>query len=175
MIDLWLRLYKGMDHEPAPTTLHVVPLSASADDRWWLSDRYVEEVWSEHLGPTATLLARRLGRMMEEHPGGVDIDLAELASGVGVQPGIARKALERLNRFGVVHFSAEQLLVGVSGFAPSVQGGRVLRLSERGRLVHDRLVAASEIARPAPPARAVEAAVGRLSERRPVPVRGLAL
>jgi hypothetical protein len=113
--------------------------------------------------------------MLEEHPGGLNAKLADLASSLGVQHGIARKALERLNRFEVVHFSVEQSLVGVSGFAPSVQGGRVLRLSERGRLVHDRLVVASEIARPAPPARAVQAAVGRLSERRLVPVRGLAL
>jgi len=164
-----------MDDAPDPTILHVVPLSAQADDRWRLSDRYVEEVWSEHLGPTATLLARRFGRMIEDHPGGIDIDLADLTSGVGVQRGIALKALERLNRFEVVHFSPEQSLVGVSGSDPSVQGARVLRLSERGRLVHDRLVASSEIARPAPPARAVQAAVGRLSERRPVPVRGLAL
>jgi hypothetical protein len=161
-----------MKAAPNPTILHVVPLSASADDRWRLSDQYAEEVWSEHLGPTATLLARRFGRMIEDHPGGVDVDLADLASSVGVQRGIAVKALERLNRFEVVHFSAEQSLVGVSGFAPSVQGARVLRLSERGRLVHDRLVAASEIARPAPPARA---AVGPLSERRSALAPGLAL
>ena len=169
------RLYEGMEDAQDPTILHLVPLSAQAEDRWRLSDRYAEEVWSEHLGPTATLLARRFGRLIEEHAGGVDIDLADLASGVGVQRRVALKALERLHRFEVVRFSAEQTLVGLSGFAPSVQGGRVLRLSERARLVHDRLVAASEVARPAPPARAVQAAVGRLSERRPVPVRGLAL
>lgn len=160
----------------SPTkTLHVISLSAQADDRWKLSDPYVEEVWSEHLGPTATLLARRFGRIIEEHPVGVDVDLADVAAGLGVQRGIAVKALERLNRFEVVHFSAEQSVVGVSGFAPSVQGGRLLRLSERGRLVHDRLVAASEATCPVPPARAVQAAVGRLSERRVAPVRGLAL
>lgn len=113
--------------------------------------------------------------MIEEHPGGVNIDLAELASGIAVQRGTALKALERLNWFEVVHFSAAQSLVGVSGFAPSVQGARVLRLSDRGRLVHDRLVAASEVARFAPPARAVQAAVGRLSERRSVRAPGLAL
>jgi hypothetical protein len=152
-------LYKGMHETPDPTTLHVVPISAQADDRWRLSDRYVEEVWPEHLGPTATLLARRLGRMIDEHPSGVDIDLADLAVGVGVQRGIAVKALERLNRFKVVHFAAEQSIVGVSGFAPSVQGGRLLRLSERGRRAHDRLVAVSEVARPVPPAPAVRAAV----------------
>ena len=164
-----------MDETLNSTTLYVVSISAQADDRWRLGDRYVEEVWSEHLGPTATLLARRFGRMIEEHPGGVAVDLADLASGVGVQRGIVLKALERLNRFEVVHFSAEQSVVGVSGFAPSVRGGRLFRLSERGRLVHERLVAASEVARPVRPARAVQAAVGRLSERRSVPVRGLAL
>ena len=164
-----------MEDAPDPTTLHVVPISAQAGGRWRLSDRYVEEVWSEFIGPTATLLARRFGRMMEECPGGAEVDLGDLASGVGVQRGIAVKALERLNRFEIVHFSPEQSVVGVSGFAPSVHGGRVRRLSEPGRLVHDRLVAASDIARPAPPARAVQAAAGRLSGSRPVPVRGIAL
>ena len=164
-----------MDYAPDPVTLHVVPLSASADDRWRLSDRYVEEVWSEHLGPTATLLARRFARMIEERPAGVNVDLAELASAIGVQATVARKALERLNRFEVVFYSAAQSGVGVSGYAPSVQGARLSRLSERGRLVHDRLVAESEVARLGPPARSVSAAAGRLSERRAVPAPGLAL
>jgi hypothetical protein len=143
-----------MDDAPERTTLHVVPISAHADDRWRLSGRYVEDVWSEYLGPTATLLARRFSRMMEERPGGVDIDLGDLgdlgdlAASVGVQRGIAVKALERLNRFEVVYFSADQSIVGMSGFVRSVQGGRVSRLSERGRVMHDRLVADQPARRP---------------------------
>lgn len=170
-----LRLYIGMDHISEQATLHAVPISAQADDRWRLSDRHVEEVWSEYLGPTATLVACRFVRMMEEHPGGAQVDLADLAPGVGVQRGIADMALERPYRFEVVHFSAEQSLAGVLVFAPLVQGGRALRLSERGWLVHDRPVVASEVARPVPPAPAVRAAVGRLSEHRSVLALSLAL
>ena len=72
-----------MDDKCEPTTLHVIPLSAQAGDRWRLSEPYVEHVWTEHLGPTATLPARRLGRMIDERPGGIDIDLGELAAGLG--------------------------------------------------------------------------------------------
>jgi len=80
-----------MDDIPEQSVLHVVSLSAQADDRWRLRGRCIEKVRSEHLGPTAAFMARRRGRM--------------------------------------------------------------LRLSERGRIVHDRLLAASEIACPAPPTR----------------------
>ena len=82
-----------MDNDSEHLTLHVVPLSAQANDRWMLSDPYVEQVWSEYLGPTATLLARRLGRTLEERPGGVDVDLGDLATSLGIQPSIAVKAL----------------------------------------------------------------------------------
>jgi hypothetical protein len=104
-----------------------VPVSAQADDRWRLTDPNIEQVWSEFLRPTATLLAR----MIEEHPGGLDRDLGDLAVVVGVMPGIASKALDRLHRFEEVHRHAERSIVGVSGFAPSVSGGRVLRLSDQ--------------------------------------------
>jgi hypothetical protein len=62
--------------------------------------------------------------------------------------GIAVKARGRIDRFEVVYFSAEQSIVGVSGFARSVQGGRLSRLSERGRVMHDRLVADQPARRP---------------------------
>lgn len=43
-----------MNLDDAPSALNVVPISASPDDRWRLTDPYVEDVWSEFLGPTAT-------------------------------------------------------------------------------------------------------------------------
>jgi len=107
-----------MDFISEQRTLHVVPLSANAEDRWRLSDPYVERVWSERLGPTATLLARRLGRMLEEQQGGVDVDLGDLAGSLGVQPSIAVKALNRLNRFEVVYFAPEQMIAGCPGSLP---------------------------------------------------------
>lgn len=153
----------------------MVPLSAQADDRWRLSDPYIERVWSEHLGPTATLLARRLGRMLEERPGGVDVDLGGLASGLGVQPSITLKALDRLNRFEIVYFAPEQMIVGVSGFAPSVRGGRLFRLSEGGRAVHERLVEESEASRSVQAVSGARAAVSRLSVPREASVQRRAL
>jgi hypothetical protein len=164
-----------MDNNSEHPTLHVVPLSAQAEDRWRLSDPYVERVWSEYLGPTATLLARRLGRMLEERPGGVDVDLGDLATSLGVQPSIAVKALERLNRFEVVYFARQQLVVGVSGFAPSVGGARLLRLSEGGRAVHERLVEESEAPRSVQAVSGALAAVSRLSVPRVAPVQRRAL
>jgi hypothetical protein len=164
-----------MDNNSPPRTLHVVPLSAQAEDRWKLRDPYIECVWSEHLGPTATLLARRLGRMLEERPGGVDFDLGDLATSLGVQPSIAVKALERLNRFEVVYFAREQLIVGVSGFAPSVRGARLFRLSEAGRVVHERLVEQSEAPRAVRAVSSSQAAVSRLSVPRVAPVQRRAL
>lgn len=153
----------------------MVPLSAQAEDRWRLSDPYIERVWSEHLGPTATLLARRLGRMLEERPGGIDVDLGDLATSLGVQYSVTLKALDRLNRFEIPYFAPEQMIVGVSGFAPSVQGGRLLRLSEAGRAVHERLVEESEAPRSVQAVSGALAAVSRLSVPRVAPVQRRAL
>ncbi len=36
-----------------------MPLSAQSEDRWRLTDPYFQRLWSERLGPKATLLARR--------------------------------------------------------------------------------------------------------------------
>ena len=158
-----------------PRTLHVVPLSANAEDGWRLSSPYVERVWSEHLGPTATLLARRLGRMLKERPGGLDVEFGDLATSLGVQPSIAVKALERLNQFEVVYFAPQQFIVGVSGFAPSVDSARLLRLSEGGRAVHERLVEESEAPRSVRAVSGARAAVSRLSVPRVAPVQRRAL
>lgn len=154
-----------MNLDDAPISLNVVPISAGADDRWRLTDPYVEEVWSEILGPTATLLARRLGRLIESRPGGVELDVGEVGESLGVGRGVAIRAFERLHRFEVVHSDLDRGLVGVSGYAPSVGDGRLLRLSEAGRTAHDRLTAAS----------VAERAVGRATAiltARPGPVTG---
>jgi hypothetical protein len=130
-----------MNLDETPVALNVVAISASADDRWRLTDPYVEEVWSEFLGPTATLMARRLGRLIESRPGGADLDVGDLASSLGVAPSVAVRALDRLHRFEVVHSDLDRGLVGVSGYAPPVGDGRLCRLSEAGRVAHERLTA----------------------------------
>jgi hypothetical protein len=130
-----------MESDSAPALVNVVAISASPDDRWRLTDPYLEEVWAEFLGPTATLVARRLGRLIESRPGGAELDVGDLARSIGVAPSVAIRALDRLHRFEVVHSDLERGLVGVSGYAPSVGDGRLFRLSEAGRFAHERLTA----------------------------------
>ena len=138
-----------MDDALNPSALHIGLISAPADDQRRLSNRNVEEVRSESIGSSATLLARRFARTMKPHPGRTEFDLVDLASGVGAQRWITDRAFDRLNHFEVDHFLAEWSVVGVSGSALSFQGGWVRGLSGHGRLVHDRFGGASEIARPA--------------------------
>ena len=115
-------------------TFTVVGISAHPDDRWRLTDPYVEEVWSEFMGPTATLLARRMGRLVELRPGEeIEDELADTASSLGVSNSITQKALTRLDRFGVMCCDFELSVLGVSGYVPPVAGSRLLRLSEAGR------------------------------------------
>lgn len=67
--------------------------------------RYVETFWLPVLGPSATLLLRRLAAELEVAPNGVDLDTDVLARGLGL--GLAsgrrapfRRALDRCVRFG---------------------------------------------------------------------------
>ena len=79
------------------------------------------------------------------HPGGWEVDVADLAASMGVAPSIAVRALTRLHRFEVVHADLDRGVVGVSGYAPTVGDVRVFRLSEAGRVAHERLTAHLEL------------------------------
>lgn len=68
---------------------------------------YVERYWLALLGPTATWLMRRLADVLEEHPDGADLALADLAHELGVGHRSGRHApflrtLQRCQRFGLV-------------------------------------------------------------------------
>ena len=77
---------------------------------------YVETCWLPVLGPTATLLYRRLGSWAESNPDGVDVDLVDLSVSLGLGEGLGRnsliaRALGRLARFDVASWRREQLAV----------------------------------------------------------------
>lgn len=126
-----------MDTDPQTRWLHIVPIPAHPDDRWRLTDPYIEEVWSEIIGPTATMMARRFGRLIEQRPAGVKLDRRDLADSLGVSETLVNRALHRLNRFGVVSADIDRSIVGVSGYAPPVDGPRLVRLSAGGRAAHE--------------------------------------
>lgn len=80
-----------------------------------LRSAYVEQFWLGILGPTSTLLLRRLAAGLEASPDGFDLDLPTTAAelGIGHRSGphapFAR-SIERCARFGAVRLLAHDLL-----------------------------------------------------------------
>jgi len=81
-----------------------------------VSGEYVEYFWLGTLGPTTAWLMRRLARVVDLHPDGVALDLAELATslGLGWDSGRANplvRSFDRLVMFGLAKPLTESLLV----------------------------------------------------------------
>jgi hypothetical protein len=77
---------------------------------------YVERYWTGILGPSATLLIRRLANSLEESPDGFDLDAVawalELGLGVrGGKNGPFWRALDRTARFGATQRNGATLVV----------------------------------------------------------------
>jgi hypothetical protein len=121
----------------------VVAIPSRVGDQWLLTGRYMEMVWSEVLGPTATLLARRLGDLVELHPGGAEFSFSAVAASLGVPPGKVKASLLRLHRFGIACYLEESGEVRTSGLVPSVGPGVFARLSTGGRAEHCRQLEAA--------------------------------
>jgi len=80
------------------------------------SGEYFEYFWLGTLGPTTAWLMRRLARIATRHPDGVAVDLAELATslGLGWESGRANpliRSFDRLVMFGLAKPLTESLLV----------------------------------------------------------------
>ena len=90
-----------VDGAAATDRYAVVPIPVRVADCWLLTGRYVEVVWSELLGPTATLLARRLGDFVERHPAGGEVSVTAMGVSLGAAPSMVRASLVRLDRFGI--------------------------------------------------------------------------
>jgi hypothetical protein len=78
--------------------------------------RYVELFWLGVLGPTATLLLRRLADGLEAYPDGFELDVPDLARGLGIKLQGQRRAafvnaLERTVLFGMAQHHSHGLLV----------------------------------------------------------------
>ncbi len=77
---------------------------------------YVEKFFLPVIGPTGSLVLRRLADTLDLHPDGIEIDLADLAQQMGLsyRPGnnspFAR-ALQRLVMFGLAHHTAHGIAV----------------------------------------------------------------
>ena len=119
---------------------------------------YVELVWSGRLGPTTTLLYRRLGGLARACPDGATVDVADLGAGLGLG-GDGRwsplvRSVGRLVLFGAARWNGETLEVRRA--LPPVPPSVLPKLGPTAQRVH-----AAELARvtkptpgPAQPSRA---------------------
>ena len=131
----------GMNDHGDAGQLRVVPIPRRPGDRWALTSPYVERVSVGAIGPTAALLARRLGFTIDAHPNGARLSIAEVAASLAVPASKVTSSLRRLHHHGLVVFAPDQGLVGVSGFAPSVAPQQLARLSSFSQREHQRLEA----------------------------------
>lgn len=106
---------------------------------------YVERFWLGTLGPTATLLLRRVAAGFDEQPGGYHLDLASTARTLGLSYSKGpsspfAKAFGRCIMFGLAH-------VRTDGFAirrriPEVARRHLVRLPDEVQVDHQRWVGA---------------------------------
>jgi len=103
---------------------------------------YTEMVWSGRTGPTAVLLARRLSRLAQEFPVGLDVDLADMAAGMGVGERRVISALGRLIAYKLVERSGRG--IAVSGYCPMLTPIQLNGSPASTAAAHLRLVATLE-------------------------------
>ncbi|MGH9089599.1 MAG: hypothetical protein ACRDYZ_16075 [Acidimicrobiales bacterium] len=94
---------------PTPAAVHVVPWTDPLVESTGVDPRsaYVELFWLPVLGPSATLLVRRLADELDRSPDGCEVDLGLVARSLGVGGTDSRhapllRALRRCARFGVL-------------------------------------------------------------------------
>jgi hypothetical protein len=93
-------------------TVTVRPWGDSLLDRFGHEPRspYVERFWLPVVGPSGTVLMRRLAERFDDEPDGYPLDLDEVAGSLGMAgrdgPGAAfRRTIERVASFGFVRFT----------------------------------------------------------------------
>ena len=92
---------------------------------------YVEQFWLPILGPSAVLALRRLADWLDRHPAGVQIDLVEFGSSLGIGTGTGRhtqinRTLSRLIDFRLARITDD--LLEIRTIWPPVPDGLRRRL-----------------------------------------------
>lgn len=111
---------------------------------------YVERYWLSVLGPSATLLLRRLAHGLEAQPEGFEVDPAQwaLELGLGTRGGKHSpfwRTLDRTSRFGMTTRNGEVL--AVRRRLPPLTARQVERLPPQLRAAHERWTA-DQLGRP---------------------------
>ncbi len=106
-----------------------------------LRSEYVERFWLGVLGPSVTLLLRRLARGFDHHPGGYVIDVADTARAIGLGSSTARnspmnRTLERACMFSTMRRTAHDRYE-VRRELPRLNARQLARLPTVVRGAHD--------------------------------------
>jgi hypothetical protein len=100
----------------------------------------VEDVWLPVLGPAAYVVWRQLARQAAR-PGHETVSIPQLAAAAGLGRPLGnqspiRRALRRLERFGLVHLDGERILVRPQ--LPYVTGRQLALLDPDTQAIHRR-------------------------------------
>ena len=106
---------------------------------------YCEKFWLPTLGPTALLLMRRFATCFDDHPGGTDLDLAELARSLGLSAatgpnGAIGRTLARLGQFDLAQAAGGAL--AVRRRMPPINRRHIRRLPTPLQAAHEEWMAA---------------------------------
>ncbi|MGH9138859.1 MAG: hypothetical protein ACRD0G_17750 [Acidimicrobiales bacterium] len=113
----------------ATTRIALVEMPARPDAVWPLLGAYVELVWVEVLGLAATVIARRLGHLLDETPPTRGVSLDALAAPLHIPTSKALDSLRRLHHHRLIDLREHAAVIGCSRLAPGVPEQRVGELS----------------------------------------------
>jgi hypothetical protein len=107
---------------------------------------YVERFWLSILGPSTVVLLRRLAAELDEHPGGVTLDLLDVSHSIGVgmkggRQSAFMRTIDRARRFGGLRWQTPDQLA-VRRKLPPLTRGQLTRLSPALQHQHDEWVGA---------------------------------
>jgi hypothetical protein len=129
---------------PVPPILRITPWRDEIVDGLGLDprSRYVETFWLPVLGPSATLLMRRIADGLDEAPAGFEVEVAELARALGLGGGTGRsspvrRAVQRCVRFDLARSRGEDM-VAVRRLVAPLPRRHLLRLPPRVEEQHRR-------------------------------------
>lgn len=134
--------------EPPPSRLFVRPWSQPVlPPSFYPASLYIEYCWLPIFGPSTTWLYRHLGQLVITHPGGVLVDLPELALEHGLGHSTGRhgpltRSLLRLVKFGAATTEDDILLVRPK--LPAVPDRHLVRLTAKLKLIESHLRAGAE-------------------------------
>lgn len=142
-----------LDPPLATDHLHITPWDDPVIERIGHDPRsaYAERFWLPALGPTTSMLLRRLAAELDDSPGGVDIEVGDLAAAIGLggragRTGPFHRAFGRATQFKLTMPLAPDV-VAVRRVLPPLTQYQVNRLPARLRDEHARW-RAEEAARP---------------------------